>query len=68
MILREELYRLVSAEPMTKPAVRSDVSGSYLARACETLNVPRPPRGHWAKLAVGKAALAPAPHSLSRML
>ena len=59
MILREELYRLVWAEPMTKVAARFDVSGSYLARVCETLNVPRPPRGHWAKLAVGKAAPAP---------
>lgn len=59
MILREELYRLVWAEPMTKVAARFEVSGSYLARVCETLAVPRPPRGHWAKLAVGKAAPAP---------
>lgn len=60
MILRDELYRLVWAEPMTKVAARFEVSGSYLARVCETLNVPRPQRGHWAKLAVGKAAPAPA--------
>lgn len=59
MILREELYRLVWAEPMTKVAARFGVSGSYLARVCETLAVPRPPRGHWAKLAVGKASPAP---------
>jgi hypothetical protein len=60
VILREELYSLVWAELMTKIAARFEVSGSYLARVCETLNVPRPPRGYWAKLEVGKAAPAPA--------
>lgn len=60
MITREELYRLVWAEPMMKIAARFEVSGSYLARVCETLNVPRPPRGYWAKLAVGKALPVPA--------
>ena len=55
MISREELYQLVWAEPMSKVAVRFDVSGSYMARVCELLNVPRPERGYWAKLAVGKA-------------
>lgn len=55
MITREELYRLVWSEPMTKLAERFEVSGSYLARICTLLNVPRPERGYWAKLAVGKA-------------
>ncbi|HKX22427.1 MAG TPA: hypothetical protein VJM81_04050, partial [Rhizorhapis sp.] len=40
---------------MTKIAEQYDVSGSYLARICSLLNVPRPARGYWAKLAVGKA-------------
>ncbi|MEO5598783.1 MAG: hypothetical protein ABIQ66_09190 [Novosphingobium sp.] len=57
MISREELYKLVWSEPMTKVALRFDVSGSYLARICTLLNVPRPERGYWAKLAVGKAPL-----------
>lgn len=52
---RDELYRLVWSEPMTKIATQFDVSGSYLARICTLLNVPRPERGYWAKLAVGKA-------------
>lgn len=56
MVTREELYALVWSEPMTKVAERYDVSGTYLARICTLLNVPRPPRGHWQKLAVGKAA------------
>jgi hypothetical protein len=40
---------------MTKVAERYTVSGSYLARICTLLNVPRPQRGYWAKLSVGKA-------------
>ncbi|RYE53028.1 MAG: hypothetical protein EOP20_14030, partial [Hyphomicrobiales bacterium] len=40
---------------MTQIAEQFDVSGSYLARICTLLNVPRPARGYWAKLAVGKA-------------
>ena len=40
---------------MTKVAEQLGVSGSYMARVCSTLNVPRPERGYWAKLAVGKA-------------
>lgn len=59
MISREELYKLVWAEPMTKVAARFDVSGSYLARMCTLLNVPRPERGYWAKMAVGKAPAQP---------
>lgn len=58
MISREELYRLVWAEPMIKVAERFDVSGSYLARVCTVLNVPRPERGYWSKLAVGQAPKA----------
>ena len=66
MVSREELYRLVWAEPMIRIAERFEVSGSYLARVCTLLKVPRPERGYWAKLAVGKAPprkplLAPLP-------
>ncbi len=52
---REELYELVWSKPMTEVAKSFDVSGSYMARVCTVLNVPRPERGYWAKLAVGKA-------------
>ncbi len=60
MITREKLYELVWAAPMTKVAEKFDVSGSYLARVCAVLRVPRPERGYWAKLAVGKAPKQPA--------
>lgn len=55
MISRNDLYQLVWSEPMTKIAERHAVSGSYLARVCTILNLPRPERGYWAKLAAGKA-------------
>lgn len=55
-VSRAQLYELVWSEPMTKVADRFGVSGSYLARICTNLNVPRPERGHWAKLAFGKAS------------
>jgi hypothetical protein len=58
-VTREELYQQVWAEPMIKVAARYEVSSNYLARVCEYLNVPRPPRGFWAKLRVGKAPKRP---------
>ena len=57
---REDLYAEVWREPMTTVAVRYGVSSNYLARVCESLNVPRPARGYWAKLAVNKAPKQPA--------
>ena len=60
MVTREELYDLVWSQPMTRVCERFDVSSSYMARVCTLLNVPRPPRGYWAKLAVGKAPAAEA--------
>lgn len=57
---REDLYGQVWKEPMTKVAKKYGVSSSYLARVCETLGVPRPERGYWAKLAAGKCVRIPA--------
>src|SRR5262245_2210652 len=59
-ISREQLFKEVWAEPMTTVGDRYGVSSSYLARVCSTLNVPRPPRGYWAKQKVGKAPTQPA--------
>src|SRR5579872_1815930 len=60
MVSREELYDLVWSVPMTKVGEKFKLSGSYMARVCATLRVPRPERGYWAKLAVGKAPGKPA--------
>ncbi|MCF8152463.1 MAG: hypothetical protein K9J80_17180, partial [Sulfuritalea sp.] len=54
------LYELVWSTPMIRVAEKFEVSGSYLARVCTELRVPRPERGYWAKLAVGKAPQRPA--------
>ena len=59
MISRDELYELVWSTPMTKAAEKFEVSGSYLARVCSVLHVPRPEWGYWAKLAFGKAPNRP---------
>ena len=56
-VTREALYEEVWTEPMTAVAARYGVSGSFLARVCARLNVPRPPRGYWARHASGKATL-----------
>jgi len=58
-ITREILYEQVWSQPMTELAIRYSVSSSYLARICTRLNVPRPERGYWAKLAVGKKVSRP---------
>jgi hypothetical protein len=58
-VSREKLYEEVWAEPMTTVALRYEVSSTFLARVCERLNVPRPPRGYWQQLKVGKASAKP---------
>lgn len=58
-VTREDLYALVWSDPMLKVAARFGVSSSYMARVCTLLDVPRPERGYWAKLAVGKAPKKP---------
>lgn len=58
-LTREALYNLVWSEPMLKVADRFGVSSSYMARICTLLDVPRPARGYWARLAVGRAKTKP---------
>ena len=59
LISRQELYEMVWSTPMIKVAQQFKVSSSYMARVCSALRVPRPERGYWAKLAVGKAPEKP---------
>lgn len=47
-ISREDLYREIWSEPATT-----------LARVCEGLNVPHPPRGYWARKAAGETMPIP---------
>jgi hypothetical protein len=59
MVTREELYALVWSMPMSKLAAQFNVSGSYMARVCTILRVPRPERGYWAKLQAGRSPKQP---------
>jgi hypothetical protein len=58
-VSRDKLYEEVWAEPMTTVAKRYEVSSNFLARVCERLNIPRPPRGYWAQLKVGRKMTRP---------
>lgn len=58
-VRRESLYEEIWKEPAVTVAARYGVSSSFLARVCAEMNIPRPARGHWAKLAVGKAPKRP---------
>lgn len=51
---RQELFDLVWSEPMKRLASRFKLSDAGLAKACRKANIPRPPRGYWARLAAGK--------------
>lgn len=59
IVSREELYEQAWSKPMTKIAAQYGVSSSYLARVFTDLNVPRPPVGYWAQVAVGKGRTRP---------
>ena len=44
-VSREELYRQVWAEPISKLAATYNLSGSYIARMCRILKVPTQEEG-----------------------
>lgn len=58
-VTREDLYARVWAKPVREVACDLHVSDVGLAKVCRRLNVPLPPRGHWAKLAAGQTVVTP---------
>lgn len=58
-ITREELYSAVWKTPMSRLAEEYGISGNGLAKICGREDIPYPPRGYWAKHAVGKAQKQP---------
>ena len=48
-ITREDLYEAVWAKSVVSLAKGMGISDVGLAKICKALNVPRPPRGYWAK-------------------
>jgi hypothetical protein len=53
-ISREDLYKQVWEKPMRRLAADYGISGNGLAKICDRLNVPYPPRGYWARKAAGQ--------------
>jgi hypothetical protein len=51
---REDLYKVVWSKPMLKLAEEYGISGRGLAKLCERLAVPVPPRGYWRKVSLGQ--------------
>lgn len=54
VVTREELYRQVWETPMSRLALRYGITGNGLAKICDRLRVPYPPRGYWARKAAGQ--------------
>jgi hypothetical protein len=53
-VTRRELYRLLWTEPTTKVAKTYSISDVGLAKICDKHDIPRPPRGYWARLQHGQ--------------
>lgn len=51
---RKELYEKVWSEPIIKLAELYGFSDVWLARICKRNNIPRPPRGYWARIQSGQ--------------
>ena len=56
-LTRKELYEEVWSEPIVKLARKYGFSDVWLARICKKNNIPRPPRGYWARVQSGQRVL-----------
>ncbi|MCE9528180.1 MAG: hypothetical protein K8R36_19230 [Planctomycetales bacterium] len=54
-LTRQQLYERVWQEPMSRLAATFGLSDVGLAKICRKHNVPRPPRGYWAKKEFGQS-------------
>jgi hypothetical protein len=58
-LTREKLFELVWSSPVSKVASTLGLSDVGLAKHCKREEIPLPPRGYWAKHAVGRAPARP---------
>ena len=65
IVNRVDLFEQAWAIPISQLAKKYGVSDVGLAKICTRMNIPRPPRGYWAKLKVGKAQIKPQLPALS---
>lgn len=56
---REELYKRIWEIPIVRLSKEFGISDVALAKICNKLNVPKPPRGYWAKLEFKKNVQRP---------
>jgi hypothetical protein len=56
---RESLYERVWSTPGRKLSEEFGVSDVAIAKRCRKLNIPRPPRGYWAKIEAGQSVKRP---------
>lgn len=56
---RADLYERIWTSPIQTVAKELGISDVALAKVCKKLNVPRPPRGHWAKVRHGARTKRP---------
>ena len=67
-LTRAELFERIWSEPMGAVAARYGLTGNGLAKICDRLDIPRPPRSHWTRSASTRdprPELPPAPIGLS---
>ena len=57
---REELFALVWERPATQVALDLGISDVALGKLCRKLQVPKPPRGYWARVESGQTPRKPA--------
>jgi hypothetical protein len=51
---RKDLHRQVWETPITRLAADYGISGNGLAKICDRMKIPYPPRGYWAKKVASK--------------
>jgi len=57
---REELFALVWERPTSEIAKELGISDVAVGKLCEKLQVPKPPRGYWARVEAGQTPRRPA--------
>ena len=52
---RSQIYEMIWSKPIQQVAPTLGLSDVGLAKLCKRYDIPRPPRGYWAKLQHGQA-------------
>ncbi|WP_293906488.1 TetR/AcrR family transcriptional regulator [Phenylobacterium sp.] len=58
-LTRQQLYDLVWSRPLSALAAEFKISGGGLAKICDRLMVPHPPRGYWSGASARRTAVPP---------